>query len=114
MLHNKFLVIPFDEASGNVAIVCQRHYAQVLIIELGENNVNNVTSTYTKETKPVGKIVSENASFLKHNFNLEVTETNQKTFQYKLLNLHKNPTKATSRITTPKSSVKPLPKSSTV
>ena len=113
MQHNKFLVIPFDEASGKIAIVCQRYYAQILIIELGENNANNVTSTYTKETKPVGKIVSENASFLKHNFNIEVTETNQKTFQYKLLNLHKNPTKAKSRITVSKCSVKPLPKSFT-
>ena len=45
-----------------------------MINELGLNNVNNVTSTDTKATKPVDKIVSENTSFLKNELNLEVPE----------------------------------------
>ena len=57
MLHNKFYVVPLDKASGNVAFICQRHYAQDLINELGLNNVNNI-STYSKAIKPADKIVS--------------------------------------------------------
>ena len=33
-LHNKFVVVAIGKASGNVAFVCQRHYAQVFINEL--------------------------------------------------------------------------------
>ena len=36
--------------------------------------VNIINPAYTKATKPVEKIVLENASFLKNTFNLEVTE----------------------------------------
>ena len=31
VLHNKFAVVSIDKASGNVAIVCQRHYNQLLV-----------------------------------------------------------------------------------
>ena len=33
MLHNKYNV-PINKANSNVAFICQRHYAQVLIKEL--------------------------------------------------------------------------------
>ena len=65
-LHNKFIVVPIDKASGNVAFVLQRHYAQVLINEFGLNHVNNINSTSTKAIKPVDKNVSENTLFVKH------------------------------------------------
>ena len=45
-----------------------------MINELGLNNVNNVTSTYTKATKQVDRIFPENISFLKNELNLEVPE----------------------------------------
>lgn len=67
-------------ASSNVAFACQRYYAHVLINELGLNHINNTNATYIKANKPVDKIVSENTSFLKTKFNLEVTDiTNYKT-----------------------------------
>ena len=50
MLHNKLIVVPNDKVSGNVVFVCHGHYAQFLINELGVNNVNNITSTYTEAT----------------------------------------------------------------
>ena len=77
ILHNKFVAFPIDKYDGNVDFVCQRHYAQVLINELSLNNSNNITSTDTKATKPVDKIVSENISFLKNKINLEVTDINK-------------------------------------
>ena len=42
MLHNKSVVVPINKASGNVAFICQKHYARVLINELGLNHVNNI------------------------------------------------------------------------
>ena len=72
MLHNKFLVVPIDKASGNVAFICQRHYAQVLVNELGLNNVNNITSMHATVTEALDKTISEKASFLKNKFNLDV------------------------------------------
>ena len=46
--------------------------------ETGLNHVNNINPGYPKTTKPVGKIVSKNRSFLKNKFNLEVTDVNEK------------------------------------
>ena len=63
MLLNKFVVVAIDKNSCNVAIVCQTHYAQVLTIESGLNNVNSKTSAYMKRNKPVDKILSNNTSF---------------------------------------------------
>ena len=57
MLQNKFVVAPIDKASGNVTFVCQRHYVQVLINEIGQNNVNKIISACMKVIKPVDKIV---------------------------------------------------------
>ena len=49
ILKNKFVVVHIDKDSDNVAFVCKNHYAQVLINELGLNNVNNI-ATYMKAT----------------------------------------------------------------
>ena len=57
MLQNKFAVAPIDKASGNVTFVGQRHYVQVLINEIGQNNVNKIISACMKVIKPVDKIV---------------------------------------------------------
>ena len=77
-LHKKFVVVPIDKTSGNVAFVCQRHYTQFLITELGLNNVNNITVTYMNAVKRLSKTELDNTSFLKNKFNLEVNETNKK------------------------------------
>ena len=42
LLHNKSVVASVDNVSGNVPFVCKRHYAQVVINELGLNNVNTI------------------------------------------------------------------------
>ena len=56
---NKFVVFHIDEAYVTTVFFCQRHYTQVFINGPGLNNVNNITSTCMKVTKPVDKIVSE-------------------------------------------------------
>lgn len=46
--------------------------------ETSLNHVNNINPEYPKATKPVGKIVPKNRSFLKNKFNLEVTDVNER------------------------------------
>ena len=53
MLHNKFVVVPTNKASDNIAFVCKRNYTQVLIYSIGLKNVDNITSANMKATKPV-------------------------------------------------------------
>lgn len=76
-LRNKFVSLLIDRACGNFAFVCQSHYADFLINELVLNNLNNITSTFTKVTKPVDNIASENISSLKNETNLYVTYINE-------------------------------------
>ena len=99
--------------NGN--IFCQRHYAQAFISKLGLNNVNNVTSSYRKPTKPLDEIppktekISEKTAFLKNKFNIDVTEINEKLPNiYWTPKLHKNPTKARLTVAAAKYSVKPV------
>ena len=78
LLHNKFVVSAIDKDSIFVAFFCQRHYAQVLINELGVNNVKSIPPACMKAIKPVEKILSDTVLFLKSKFNLEVNEINEK------------------------------------
>ena len=34
-LHDRFVIAPIDKATGNVAFICKRFYASVLVNELG-------------------------------------------------------------------------------
>ena len=77
MLHKK--CCHYIKASGHAAFGCQRHYAQVLnnctmlkycITEFDLDNVNSITPTFTKATKPVRKIVPKKTSSLKNKFNI--------------------------------------------
>ena len=45
-LKSKFVLVPIDKASNNIAFICKRFYAQVLLEELGL--IGASTSTYTK------------------------------------------------------------------
>ena len=95
LLHNKFVVVPIDEAGSIVAFVFQRHYAQVLFKKLVLDNVNTIISTYMKTIKPVEKITSEKTSFLKNKLYLEVNEINKNLPNIYWTNkVHKNATKS--------------------
>ena len=49
-LRNKYVISPIDKASNNVAFICKRHYANVLVDELGLGSITNSEPTYTKIT----------------------------------------------------------------
>ena len=74
MLNKKFVVVPIDKASVNITFVFQRPYAQFLLNKPGLNNIDDLASTYRK---PIDRVVSENRSFLKNKFKLEVNDVNQ-------------------------------------
>ena len=46
MNYKCYISVVFPDSRGNVAFVCQRHYAKILIIELNLNNVYNTMSSY--------------------------------------------------------------------
>ena len=45
-VHEDFVVVPIDKATGNIDLVCKRFYASVITRELGLNN-NSSTDTYS-------------------------------------------------------------------
>ena len=75
MPHKK-LFFPYYKASSNVFLSAKGTLLNYWSMNL--SNVSNITSTCTKATKTVDKIVPENTSFLKDKFNLELTNTNEK------------------------------------
>ena len=72
-LHNRFVVVPIDKASSNIAFVCKRFYAQVLVSELGLEK-SNMCSTYEKINCDVNDLIEKDSQKLSENFNLPVAE----------------------------------------
>ena len=59
-LQEKYVIVPVDKATGNLALICKRHYASVLVKELGLS-VNNPSLNYTKfENSTPSDVVAKN------------------------------------------------------
>ena len=59
-LQEKYVIVPVDKAMGNLALICKRHYASVLVKELGLTD-NNPSLTYTKvENSTSSDVVAKN------------------------------------------------------
>lgn len=92
-LQSKYVMVPIDKAANNVAFICKRFYAQVLLQELGLTGPS--TSTYTKITHLTPTdIITQHQKELKTKFNISV---DQKMLYlpdiYWLPKLHKKPVK---------------------
>ena len=108
-LHDRFVIAPIDKATGNVAFICKRFYASVLVNELGL--AGQSSGTYIKCKNNLDRLVSKQASDLKKVFSLDVDESNRcLPHIYWLPKMHKNPIKFRFIIAAPKCSVKPLSK----
>ena len=113
-LKKLYVIVPIDKASGNVAFVCKRFYALVLIKELGLDKDLGSTTYESMEQNNVNDIVQQQAKYLKKKFNLEVpTESKLLPHIYWLPKLHKNPVKFRFIIAAPNCSIKPLSKAIT-
>ena len=66
-------MVPIDKAANNVAFVCKRFYAQVLLKELGL--IGSSTSTYTKiDQLTPADIIAQHQTELKDKFNITVND----------------------------------------
>ena len=91
-LQEKYVIVPIDKASNNVAFICKRFYANILCDELGMTG--SVSSTYTQVNQSLEEIIKEHCSKLKNHFKL-TTDENMQTLPdiYWTPKLHKNPVK---------------------
>ena len=57
-LHDKFVIVPIDKASNNIAIVCKRFYIQKLLNEVGVPG--DISPTYKLSEKDQDHIIFDN------------------------------------------------------
>ena len=91
-LQEKYVIVPIDKASNNVAFICKRFYALMLCKELGITGLGS--STYTQVNQNLDEVIKHHCSKLKEHFNLTVDD-NMQTLPdiYWTPKLHKNPVK---------------------
>ena len=110
-LHDKFVFVPIDKASNNIAIVCKRLYASVIYNELDYANIlsSNFCGTYQFIPHKIpSSIISEHIDYQKVR-NFEVEEDMEKLpTMYWSPKIHKTPTGARFIIASKLSSLKPL------
>ena len=70
-LQTKYVMVPIDKAANNVAFICKRYYALIILQELGLSGVP--TSTYTKiDNESPEEVVNRHKVELKDQFNMTV------------------------------------------
>ena len=112
-LHEKFVIVPIDKAAGNVAFICKRFYAKVILDELGLSQEGG-SSTYTEADEDCRTIINKHNNFLRDKFGFINPEDNNKLPGiYWLPKLHKSPIKFRFIIAAPECSIKPLARSIT-
>lgn len=113
-LQSQFVIVPIDKASGNIALVCKRFYAQVLIKELGLDGLSG-SKTYEKiNDSTIEEIIERDSSELSKKFGFNVPDESKKLPHiYWLPKLHKSPIKFRFIIAAPNCSIKPLSKAIT-
>ena len=57
------MLVPIDKAANNVAIVCKRYYAEVILKEIGI--IGTGSNTYVKANKSAEEIIDENITYTK-------------------------------------------------
>ena len=108
-IHNQFVVTQIDKANGNIAFICQRFDAFVVMKEM---SVDYNTPVQIKlPLQYIIKLSLTHCIFLRNKFIFLIDEENQKTPKiYFIPKLHKHPSKGRFIITAPQCSVKPLSK----
>jgi len=72
LLHNKFVFVPIDKASNNIALICKRYYAATIHKELDFANIENSSNnTYELANTSKGEIIENHVNF-QEKFGLEV------------------------------------------
>ena len=107
-LHEKFVVVPIDKASNNVAIICKRFYIQKLLDEVGVPGDNS--PTYKLSNKNSADIINNNISIC-DKFGLTLEERFQTLpYMYWLPKIHYSQPRARFIVASSACSTKPLSK----
>ena len=110
-LHSKFVITPIDKASNNVAFICKRYYAQVLVDELGISNSSNPNPTYVKIANGnKDNIIKKQVKNMKTRFKIVVDDDDMKVLpsMHWTPKKHKIPSKARFIVAAKKCSLKKL------
>ena len=114
VLQSKYVITPIDKANGNIAFICKRYYALVIMKELGLGTQTGSATYFQEFSKTSDEIINQQASDLKKKFNLDVSsEQRELPHMYWLPKLHKSPPKPRFIIAAPNNAVKPLSKAVT-
>ena len=107
-LHKRFVIVPIDKASNNVAFICKRFYIQKLLDEVGIPGDNS--STYKLSSRDPNQIIQNNAEYCeKLGISLE-ERVKCLPFMYWLPKMHYNPPRSRFIIASSSCSTKPLSK----
>ena len=111
-LHQNFVVAPIDKATGNIAFICKRFYASVIVEELGLRDASS-SSTYKNITNKTSReVIDKHLKFLADKFNMKDSTSDNSRLPniYWLPKMHKDPIKFRFIIAAPECSIKPLSK----
>ena len=104
--HKRFVVVPIDKASNNVAIICKKFYVSKLLDEVGL--LNNLSSTYEHSQDNRNTPIINNL-LLCEKYGLEVSETNKTLpLMYWMPKMHYSPSRARFIVASSNCSSKPL------
>ena len=116
-LHDKFVFVPIDKASSNVAIICKRLYASVISKELDFYNISspNFKGTYELVSNVTSDGIIFDHKLYQERYSIEVETDMQKLpTMYWSPKIHKTPTGSRFIIASKLASLKPLAKDITL
>jgi len=88
-LHRKYVLVPIDKASNNVAIICKKYYVEVILKEISVSTEGNCTYENTSKSKE--EILNENMEYSARLF-MEIGDKDKELpIMYWLPKLHKVP-----------------------
>ena len=109
-LQAKYIMVPIDKASNNVAFICKRFYISVILQELGL--LNTPSPTYSRiDNETSDNIIQRHRNELKDRFGIKIDDSMLTLPDiYWTPKLHKNPVKFRFIIASKQCTVKPLSK----
>ena len=88
--HHKFVLVPIDKASNNIAVICKKYYVEVILKEIGVLGQNNETYLLSNKTKD--EIIRDNHEYAKR-LGLSVSDHDMDLpVMYWTPKMHKTPT----------------------
>ena len=115
-LKRQYVITPIDKATGNIAFMCKRFYANILVNELGLSRNGNLgeDGTYVSAQDSKENVLNRHKAELKSKFGIDIDDDNLSLpNMYWIPKKHKTPSKARFIVGASHCSVKPLAKALT-